>query len=107
MTAPDTDNEQQTPASLLILYGVAAGIYLLYTIAWAVAGFRIGPLDGSGIFLEISTIASIVLAVIAPALWFIFALSVGRRDTLFRKFILLVAGAAFLVPWPFLWGTGL
>ena len=107
MTAPDTEDEQQTPGSVLVLYGVTAGIYLLYAIAWAVVGFRIGSLADAGIFLNVSTIISRVLAVLAPILWFILAVRVGKRDTFFRKAILLLAGIAFLVPWPFFWGTGL
>ena len=107
MTAPETEDEQQTPASVLVLYGVTAGIDLLYAIAWAIVGFRIGSLSGAGMFLDISTIASRVLAVLAPILWFVIALRVGKRDTFFRKAILLLAGIAFLVPWPFFWGTGL
>ncbi len=103
----DEEKFVQTPASVLVLYGLAAGLYLLYAIAWGVIGFRINSLVGAGLSLEISTIISRVLTVLAPILWFIFSLQMGKRDTFFRKTVLLLAGLAFLAPWPFFWGTGL
>jgi uncharacterized membrane protein (UPF0136 family) len=85
----------------LISLGVLGGIYLLYSIGWFVGGIRVHNLSG---LLGIDTAVSVpvlVLAVAAPAIWFIATYVLTRGSRAWIRFAWLVAGALLLVPWPF------
>lgn len=88
-----------TPAPLLITYGVLAGIYLIYTIGWAiqVANSTVVLADPFG---DLMWQLGEALAVAAPALWLAsaFLMTRGRRPIL--RLIWLLVGLLVLLPWP-------
>ncbi|MDQ1216362.1 hypothetical protein QE411_001217 [Microbacterium arborescens] len=85
----------------LISLGVLGGIYLLYSVGWFVGGIRVHNLSGLlGIDAAVS-VPVLVLAVAAPAIWFIATYALTRGARAWIRFAWLVAGALLLVPWPF------
>jgi hypothetical protein len=97
------DQPPRTNSVLLILYGVLGGIYLLYTIGWAIAVLR-STLSLPNLFGEIMYQFGEFLAIIAPALWLgaVVLLTHGRRPIV--RTLWLVAGILVLAPWPFILG---
>lgn len=88
----------------LVAYGVFAGIYLLFTIAWMIAGMRNTGAVGNPLG-DIVYRLGVFLAVAAPPLWFIatLALTSSRRGAL--RLLWLFIGALILAPWPFILGV--
>jgi hypothetical protein len=84
----------------LITLGILGGVYLLFAIGWAIGGLR---LQGRAAYLvtDIMFQGSFWLAVLSPLLWFatVFLLTAGARAWV--RIVWLVAGAALLLPWPF------
>lgn len=84
----------------LITLGILGGVYLLFAIGWAIGGLR---LQGRAAYLvtDIMFQGSFWLAVLSPLLWFatVFLLTSGSRTWV--RIVWLVAGAALLLPWPF------
>ena len=99
----DGGQPPRTSSALLILYGVFGGIYLLYTIGWAIAVLR-NTLSLSNLFAEIMYQLGEFLAIVAPALWLgaVVLLTRGRRPIV--RTLWLVAGILLLAPWPFILG---
>ncbi|MFS0714829.1 hypothetical protein ABC195_13195 [Microbacterium sp. 2P01SA-2] len=96
----DTAPQVLSNAALISL-GVLGGIYLLYSVGWFVGGMRVHNLSGLlGIDSAIS-VPVLVLAVAAPAIWFLAAYVLTRGSRAWIRFTWLVAGALLLVPWPF------
>ncbi|SDQ12870.1 hypothetical protein [Microbacterium sp. cf332] len=94
-------------SAALVSFGVLGGIYLLYTVGWIVGGLRLNDIAGF-IVAPTASVPAIIVAILAPAVWFgvTFLLTRGRATWL--RFVWLVAGAVLLVPWPFaMLGTGL
>ncbi|WP_109210668.1 MULTISPECIES: DNA polymerase III subunit gamma/tau [Microbacterium] len=85
----------------LVGLGVLGGVYLLFTVGWIIGGLRLNDLS---VFLvsPAASVPALWLAVLAPALWFGTVLLLTRRSALWLRFILLVAGAVLMVPWPFI-----
>ncbi|HWR84887.1 MAG TPA: hypothetical protein VN200_02710 [Rhodoglobus sp.] len=94
----------QTPSSLLVTYGVLAGVFLIFTIGWVVAVFRSGA-PAADLLGEIMAQFGEFLAIASPALWFVtvFALTRGRRTLV--RLVLLLLGLIVVAPWPFLLGV--
>lgn len=84
----------------LLALGVLAGVYLLYTVGWIVGGLRLKALAPL-IVTEAMYIPWFVLAVGAPALWFLATWVCTRRSATWVRMALLAAGAVLLIPWPF------
>lgn len=85
----------------LISLGVFGGIYLLYIVGWLVGGFR---LEGTALFL-VSAAAfqfGLWLAALAPVFWFAAVFLLTRTSPTWVRIVWLLAGAALLVPWPFI-----
>lgn len=106
--AEDSDAAASDPASeatglgsgALLALGVLGGVYLLYTIGWIVGGLRLQPLAPL-IVTEAMYIPWFVLAVAAPAVWFLTVWVCTRRSATWVRMTMLAAGAVLLVPWPF------
>lgn len=99
---PVDSGESALSNTALLVTGVLAGVYLLFTIGWVIGGIRLGayaPLLGLD---SIGFQVSFWLAVVAPALWFLTVLLLARRAKFWVRVVLIVAGAALLVPWPFI-----
>jgi hypothetical protein len=84
----------------LIALGILGGIYLLYSIGWVIGGLR---LQGQAAYLvtDIMFQGSFWLAVLAPLLWFATVLLLTSGARAWVRFTWLIAGAALLLPWPF------
>lgn len=85
---------------MLVLVGIIGGVYLLYTIGWIIGGLN---LQGSALFLVPSVMYQVAVwtAVLAPALWFGAVWLLTRRSAGWVRVVGFLAGAALLVPWPF------
>lgn len=95
----------ERPAGLsnagLVAIGVLGGIYALLTVGWIVGGLR---LQSYALFFvaPVAFQVSLWLAVITPAAWFGTVLALTRSGRGWVRFLLLVAGAILLLPWPFI-----
>lgn len=85
----------------LVLFGVLGGVYALFAIGWYLAGSRY---YGFAYFsLEPAAyIAAWALATAAPIAWFATVLVAASKRPVWLRLVLLVVGAAVLLPWPFL-----
>lgn len=99
---PETSAPQQMSSAVLISLGILAGVYLLYTIGWAINIGRDAYSVDSPIDQVMYTFG-LWLAVAAPPLWFAAVLLLTRTRTRLR-IVWLVVGALVLVPWPFVIG---
>lgn len=85
----------------LVTIGILGGFYLLFTIGWAVGGFRLQGRVQS-LVADVMFQGSFWLAVLAPALWFGTVFLLTRHSAGWVRIVWLVAGAILLVPWPFI-----
>lgn len=94
------DREPMSNAALIAL-GVFGGVYLLYVIGWIIGGLR---LEGTAMFLVSSAAYQfgLWLAVLAPVFWFAAVFLLTRLSATWVRIVWLLAGAALLVPWPFI-----
>ncbi len=91
-----------TPMSttMLLTVGIVGGIYLLYTIGWVIGGLRLKPLT-SLIVADAMFVPWFVLAIAAPALWFLTTWVLTRGRATWIRLLVLLLGVVLLVPWPF------
>lgn len=98
------DAEDDEPAGLstpmLLILGVVGGIYLLYMIGWVVGGLRLQPL-ASFLVTDAMFLPWFILAIAAPALWFLATWVLTRGKASWVRVAVLLAGIVLLVPWPF------
>lgn len=104
-----TEDASQEPAGLssieLVSYGILAGIYLLYSVAWLITVLR-NPThiaDGLGDFMFVT---GLWLAVFTPAAWFGAVLWLGRGKSTWLRLGFLVVGALLFIPWPYVTWAG-
>ncbi|CAH0125982.1 hypothetical protein [Microbacterium foliorum] len=100
---PDDDDEPERPplsTGMLLTLGVVGGVYLLYSIGWVVGGMRLKPLANL-IVADAMYMPWFVLAVAAPALWFLAVWVLTRARAGWIRVALLLLGVVLLVPWPF------
>ncbi|MEN2740662.1 DNA polymerase III subunit gamma/tau [Microbacterium sp. X-17] len=99
----ETPEEQHPPVGnvALVAFGVLGGVYALLTIGWIVGALR---LQGYALFFiaPVAYQVSMWLAVLAPAAWFTAVALLTRSARIWVRFLLLVAGALLLLPWPFI-----
>ena len=99
-----TSAHPEEPAGLstpmLLIVGVIGGVYLLYTIGWIVGGLRLQPL-ASFLVSDLMFLPWFVLAIAAPALWFLASWVLTRGRASWIRVAVLLAGVVLLVPWPF------
>lgn len=86
--------------TMLVAVGVIGGIYLLYTVGWVVGGLRLRPLTAL-IVADAMFVPWFILAVAAPALWFLTSWLLTRGRPSWMRLLALMLGAVMLVPWPF------
>lgn len=98
--AEEASAQLSSPA--LIAFGVIGGIYLLYTVGWFVVFTRtwLAPIGLAEIVQDVQG----VLAVAAPALWFLATLLLGARRKVAVRLVWLVIGVIVLIPWPIITG---
>ncbi|WP_314422065.1 hypothetical protein [uncultured Microbacterium sp.] len=98
--APDGEEAAPLGAALLLTLGVVGGVYLLYSIGWVVGGLRLKPLANL-IVADAMYVPWFILAVAAPALWFLAVWVLTRGRAGWTRIALLLVGVVLLVPWPF------
>ncbi|GAA2919260.1 hypothetical protein JOD62_000247 [Microbacterium keratanolyticum] len=86
--------------AMLLTLGVVGGVYLLYSIGWAIGGARLQAF-ARFVVTDAMYVPWMWLAVLAPALWFIAAWVLTRGAASWARLLALLAGAVLLVPWPF------
>ena len=102
-SATASDAEEDDPGlstGALLGLGALGGIYLLYTIGWVIGGLRMQDLARL-IVSDAMYVPWFVLAVAAPALWFLTTWVLTRGRATWMRMLILLAGAVLLVPWPF------
>lgn len=99
----DAEPERRQSGSLeLVVFGVLAGVYLLYTVGWLLTAVRT-TLPGTSIVADAMYQFGLWLSVLAPALWFGLVYAVVAKPA--RRILWLVIGAVVLVPLPFVLGV--
>lgn len=107
----ETDQTSQMSNGALVVLGVLGGLYLLYTWVWfSWADFYS---DRNAVVAQNSGSIGFVLqqlsywaAPIAPALWFLAAVLMGRKGPTWRLAMWLLIGAVVLVPLPMFGSIG-
>lgn len=98
------DDVEDEPAGLsttmLLLLGIIGGVYLLYAVGWAIGGMRLKPLANL-IVADAMFLPWYVLAIAAPAIWFLMTLVLTRGRAAWIRVGVLLLGVVLLVPWPF------
>jgi hypothetical protein len=95
--------QPQTSSPLLIVYGIFAGVFLLYVIGWIIAIGGIG-LPVAGVLPQVMYTLGKALAVAAPVLWFFGVLLLTRHAKTAVRVLWFVLGIAITAPWPFILG---
>lgn len=98
--ATDSSEPAGLSTAMLLSAGVLGGIYLLFSIGWVVGGLRLKPLANL-IVADAMYVPWFVLAVAAPALWFLTTWVLTRGKASWIRLALLFLGVLLLVPWPF------
>jgi hypothetical protein len=97
-----TAGRRQTGSVELVVFGVLAGVYLLYTVGWLLTAVRTTT-PGTSIVADAMYQLGLWLSVLAPALWFGLVYAVVAKPA--RRILWLVIGAVVLVPLPFVLGV--
>ncbi len=100
---PAEDAAPRTSSLLLVVYGVLAGVYLLYTLGWITSVIRTTlPVDNllAGILYQLGQF----LAIASPALWLAAAVLLTRDRKPVVRLLWVVLGLVVVAPWPFLLG---
>jgi hypothetical protein len=92
-----------TSSTMLVVYGIFGGAYLLYVVGWIIAVQRDNFVQGS-LFAEILYQFGEFLAIASPALWVgaVLLLTTGSRAIV--RILWLLAGLLVVAPWPFILG---
>lgn len=93
-----------TSSTMLVVFGVLGGIYLLYTVAWLITALQPGYTTGVPL-TDFMTRVSSVFAVLAAPAWFITALVLTTSRRSWVRIIFLVLGIVVLLPWGFVSGS--
>jgi hypothetical protein len=102
--APEADDPGMSSA-LLVTLGVFGGVFLLFTVGWIIGAQRAtAPTDN--LFFVFMYRLGQLLAILAPASWFVGVLVLGRERRTAVRLLWLLAGLVLLAPWPFIFGVG-
>lgn len=103
--APPVPKPTLGQSALLVIYGVFAGVGVLYSLAWLFTSIKFGSF---GLFSDPLQAGMATfgrwLAVLAPALWALAVFALLRDRGASVKLTWLLLGAIVLVPWPWLMG---
>jgi hypothetical protein len=100
------EDEPAPPANnsvLLVVYGIFAGIFLLYIVGWIIAVQSIDNSGAGALALVLDRVAQF-LAFLSPAIWFFGVLLMVPNIRPRTRILLLVLGVLVLAPWPFILG---
>ncbi|MFM9920947.1 hypothetical protein [Lacisediminihabitans sp. H27-G8] len=98
-------DEPGMSSALLVTLGVFGGIFLLFTVGWIV-GVQRSTVPSTGLFFTFMYRLGQILAVVAPAAWFVGVLVLARERRSGVRILWLMLGVVLLAPWPFILGLG-
>ncbi|WP_110588708.1 DNA polymerase III subunit gamma/tau [Microbacterium suaedae] len=105
---PEQVSEEDSPPAgggnvALVAYGVLGGVYALWTLGWVLGTLRLRDWieRATETVADVMFQGSMVLAIAAPALWFLTTLAATRGKRTWQRFVWLGAGVVLLIPWPF------
>ena len=107
--APSGEKDELHSSSMnsgaLIGFGVFAGVYLLYSVAWLITAVN-NPREFMDALAQFMFQLGLWFAVAAPALWFTGVLLFVPRSAWVKSLLWLAVGALVLVPWPYIQWAG-
>lgn len=103
----DTDSAEPSGLSsvALIGFGIFAGIYLLFSVAWLITALR-NPTQIADVLGNAMFQFGLWLSVLSPAIWFGAVLYLGKNKKVSTRLLFLLLGAAVLIPWPYVSWAG-
>jgi hypothetical protein len=93
-----------TSSTLLVVYGIFGGAYLLYVVGWIIAVQR-DTYTQASLLAEIMYQFGEFLAIASPAIWLGAVLVLTRGGRVLTRVLWLLAGLLLLAPWPFILGA--
>ena len=92
-----------TSSTMLVVYGIFGGAYLLYVAGWIIAVQR-DTITMPTLFAEIMYQLGEFLAIASPAIWVgaVLLLTADRRPPV--RVLWLLVGLILVAPWPFILG---
>jgi hypothetical protein len=108
VVSPDDedDDEPEQPSgtsALLVVYGIFAGVFLLYIVGWIIAIESIDIAGAGSLALVLDRVGQF-LAFLSPAIWFFGVLLLVPATRARTRILWLVLGVIVLAPWPFILG---
>lgn len=91
-------------STMLVVYGIFGGAYLLYVVGWIIAVQR-DTYTQASLFSEIMYQLGEFLAIASPAIWLGAVLLLTDAHRVVTRVLWLVAGLLLLAPWPFILGA--
>lgn len=92
-------------SALLVTFGVFGGIFLLFIVGWIITVQR-SSAPSSNLFFAFMYQLRGILAILAPAAWFVGVLVLARERRAGVRILWLLFGVVLLAPWPFIVGPG-
>lgn len=101
--AAERTDAPATSSTMLVVYGIFGGAYLLYLVGWIIAVQR-DTITLPTLFGEIMYQFGEFLAIASPALWIgtVLLLTAGRKPTV--RLLWMALGLVVVAPWPFILG---
>ncbi len=90
-------------STLLVIYGVFAGVFLVYAVGWIIAVQSISIVDAGPLALILDRFAQF-LAFLSPVIWFFGVLLLVPNTRARARILWLLLGVVTLAPWPFILG---
>lgn len=100
----DGASEPSTSSTMLVIYGIFAGAYLLYIVGWIIA-VQGDTYTQASLFSEIMYQFGEFLAIASPAIWLGAVLMLTRGGRVLARVLWLLVGLLLLAPWPFIVGS--
>jgi len=95
------DERAQLPSWALVVFGLFAGVYLLFSVAWLVVALN-PPVAIGDPFGSFMWVGSLWLATLGGVIWFLGTLALGASRSIGWRMMMLAVGAIVLIPWPYL-----
>lgn len=95
------DPPAQTSAGALVMYGLIAGVYLLFSVAWLIIALN-PPINFFDVVSSFMWVSSLWFATVGGLIWFVATFILGRNKGFGWKFMMLLLGVVVLIPWPYL-----
>ncbi|MBC7403526.1 MAG: hypothetical protein H7279_10210 [Microbacteriaceae bacterium] len=92
-------------SAMLVTLGVFGGVFLLFTVGWII-GVQRSPVPSTTLFFTFMYRLGQILAITAPATWFVGVLLLARERRAGVRVLWLLLGVVLLAPWPFILGLG-